>query len=149
MLKECRHIKPNGLKCGSPALGGSPFCYFHARMSPPAPRRKPQADEPLQLPLLESPDDIHSALIEIFDALASSRISPKRAGTLLYSLQLAEKTMMARSLSALAKPLLPALDDETLAPELRVCSEKDDCSRCEFVSTCTNPKTNAARAKAL
>jgi len=135
MLKECRHIKPNGLKCGSPALGGSPFCYFHARTPLPAPRRKPQADEPLQLPLLESPDDIHSALIEIFDAL--------------YSLQLAEKTMMARSLSALAKPLLPALDVETLAPELRVCSEKDDCSRCEFVSTCTNPKTNAARAKAL
>ena len=26
---RCVHIKPNGLRCGSPALKGVPWCYFH------------------------------------------------------------------------------------------------------------------------
>ena len=38
MFKECRFIKANGLKCQSPALRGSPFCYFHSRTRVVVPR---------------------------------------------------------------------------------------------------------------
>ena len=32
MTPECRHIKTSGGKCGSPALRGQPYCYFHSRL---------------------------------------------------------------------------------------------------------------------
>jgi hypothetical protein len=48
-----------------------------------------------------------AALNEILDALASSRINPKRAGTLLYGLQLAAENLNGRPLfsPAFAPPL--------------------------------------------
>src|SRR6266700_2168376 len=30
--KSCTHIKVTGVRCGSPALRGEQFCYFHQRM---------------------------------------------------------------------------------------------------------------------
>src|SRR5580704_4442580 len=30
--KNCTHIKVTGVRCGSPALRGEQFCYFHQRM---------------------------------------------------------------------------------------------------------------------
>jgi hypothetical protein len=46
--KRCTHIKVTGHRCGSPALRGEHFCYFHARMikgvrSSSAPCRSPCA----------------------------------------------------------------------------------------------------------
>ncbi len=38
MVLECRHIKLSGGKCGSPALRGKPYCYFHSRMKEHAKR---------------------------------------------------------------------------------------------------------------
>ena len=32
MYPECRHVRPSGGTCNSPALKGSHFCYFHARL---------------------------------------------------------------------------------------------------------------------
>src|SRR5271163_3700353 len=30
MVPECQHMKPVGGKCGSPALKGKAWCYFHS-----------------------------------------------------------------------------------------------------------------------
>src|ERR1700726_2056257 len=30
--RTCTHVKVNGVPCGSPALRGEAFCYFHQRM---------------------------------------------------------------------------------------------------------------------
>jgi hypothetical protein len=96
MYKECRFIKANGLKCQSPALRGACFCYYHARTRVVFPRRKGFTDKPLELPPPENADAIQAALSQILDALASSSISPKRAGTLLYGLQIAQKSIERR-----------------------------------------------------
>ncbi len=96
MYKECRFIKANGLKCQSPALRGWPFCYFHGRTRVVAPRGKGLAEKPFELTPPENPDAFRAALSEILNALASSRITPKRAGTLLYGLQLAQKSIECR-----------------------------------------------------
>jgi hypothetical protein len=32
MYPECRHVKPSGRLCNSPALSGSNWCYFHKRL---------------------------------------------------------------------------------------------------------------------
>src|SRR5271166_6951666 len=46
--RTCTHIKVNGVPCGSPALRGEAFCYFHQRMirgvaTPPKSRLHPIA----------------------------------------------------------------------------------------------------------
>ena len=30
-VKHCRHVKEDGIACGSPALRGQGYCYFHLR----------------------------------------------------------------------------------------------------------------------
>src|SRR5271169_4705534 len=47
-IRSCTHIKVNGTRCGSPALRGEVFCYFHQRMirgvrTPPKSRLHPIA----------------------------------------------------------------------------------------------------------
>ena len=102
MFKECRHIKANGLKCQSPAMRGSPFCYFHARVRVYVPARKPSTGQTFELPPLKNSADIHAALHAIMNALANSRIKPSAAGKLLYGLQLAQKSLESRPIGALS-----------------------------------------------
>ena len=94
MYQECRFIKSNGLKCQSPAMRGSQFCYFHGRTRVYVPRSRSSCKS-LQLPPLQNQASIHAALDEIFQALASGDIDSKRAGNLLYALQMAQQTVYA------------------------------------------------------
>ena len=50
---ECRFIKSNGLKCQSPAMRGSQFCYFHGRTRIYV--QRPRSREPLRLPSASGP----------------------------------------------------------------------------------------------
>jgi hypothetical protein len=90
LFKECRHIKTNGLKCHSPAMRGSAFCYFHARTRVYAAPRRRTREKPLELPPIHGPADVRAALYTILDAVARGDISAKRGGKLLYAIQLAE-----------------------------------------------------------
>ena len=89
MVPECRHIKTSGGKCGSPALRGKPYCYYHSRLK----QRAAQPRSPylaIELPAsLEDRGSIQLALSEIVTAIAENRIDTKRAGVLLYALQIA------------------------------------------------------------
>ena len=88
MFPECRHIKTSGGKCGSPALRGQPFCYFHSRLRERT-TRQPHAFEALELPPLEDRGAIQLAISEIVTAVAHYKMDHKRAGVLLYALQIA------------------------------------------------------------
>jgi hypothetical protein len=100
MYKECRFVKPNGLKCGSPALRGSPFCYFHARNRVYVPRRLHTGEKVFKLPPIVTTAGIHQALSAIIQALACGEIDPERGGKLLYALQLAQKNLESTPLLA-------------------------------------------------
>jgi hypothetical protein len=99
MYTECRFIKANGLKCQSPALRGWAFCYFHARprVLPPR-RRRNKKEESINLPPLTHVAAFTPAINEILQGLASNAISPKRAGSLLYALQMARNDLDAVAL---------------------------------------------------
>jgi hypothetical protein len=79
---------PSGLRCQSPAMRGTAFCYHHARRVVPA--RKAGAPEiRIELPLRLDRDGITTAIHQVVNALGSSSITPRRASILLLGLQMA------------------------------------------------------------
>jgi len=87
--KSCTHIKVSGVRCGSPALRGEQFCYFHQRMlrtvrMPPQSRLHPIA-------LIEDADSIQASLMEVINALMRNTIDLKRATLILRALHIAVK----------------------------------------------------------
>jgi hypothetical protein len=85
----CTHIKPSGHRCGSPALRGEVFCYFHQRMirgvrTPPKSRLHPIA-------ILDDPESIQASLMEIINALVRDTIDYRRAQLILRALHMAAK----------------------------------------------------------
>jgi hypothetical protein len=86
----CHHVFPDNHRCGSPALRGERFCYYHH------PSRKPVANPRARLARrgfhLAAPRnhaDLQQALGEVITRLAAKKLDVHRAGLLLYSLQIA------------------------------------------------------------
>jgi len=127
----------NGAKCQSPALNGKDFCYHHFNRHAPKPLSSP--DEAFRLPFLEDRSAIQVALSKILDDLGNSKLDPKRAGLLLYGLQIASQNVERKH------DILPykAVESVThsrkgveLGPKLRICNSDDDCSLCDQRETC-------------
>ncbi len=147
MYAECRHVKTNGAKCHAPALRKSHWCYFHDRLHrrqshpggrPPRPAASlallapgtatldyghipvapaAGADPSFRLPALEDCGSIQFALNDVLQALAANQLDPKRAGLLLYGLQIASQN--SRELSAYHDPVRAvtyAADGSALGP---------------------------------
>jgi hypothetical protein len=90
----CRHIFVDGHQCGSRALRGQPFCYYHYAHRTPvlANRRRRHTGEGFELERLDSLDNhtaIQLSLAEVLGRIAANTIDPKRAWLLLYGLQIA------------------------------------------------------------
>jgi len=62
MFQLCRHIKTNGKRCQSPALGELAYCYYHARTHSMASPNYIKFDD-LKLPLLEDSASIQIACV--------------------------------------------------------------------------------------
>jgi hypothetical protein len=85
--KDCDHIKVTGVRCGSPALRGEQFCYFHQRMlrtvkGPPQSRVHHAA-------LLEDEESIQTSLMEVVNSLLRGTIEIRRAELILRALNTA------------------------------------------------------------
>lgn len=141
MYMACRHIKTNGLRCKSPALNESQFCYYHARVHSIG--AQPDAKYgPMHLPTPEDAASIQLAVAQISDAILNGRIDCKIAGRLLYGLQIAaalvnRKEDVRESYMVQSRTQTAAGDD--LAPEERICHPiRDDCTSCQYAETCPN-----------
>lgn len=152
MYLACRHIKPNGVRCQSPALRGGDFCYFHLKF-----RNEPyEKFGPMRLPVPEDRSAIQIALAKISEALITDSISTKRASLLLYSLQIATSALRAKPIQPVpsVESVTSTSTGDDLAPELRVCDENDICIACPHAETCPNynpkkkPKRTAKRRPA-
>ena len=91
MFKKCRHIMPSGARCHSPALRDQPCCYFHTNLRRSTAPKGKFEDQSLQLPTLEDSSAVQLALTQVLGALSSSQLDARRAGLLLYGLQIAAK----------------------------------------------------------
>jgi hypothetical protein len=114
---HCRHIHVSGHRCASPSLRNEAFCYFHHSSRKPvqnlAERRGKQST--FTLPDPEDRTAIQLAIGEVLRRIAANDIDPKRAGLLLYGLQIASCNLPKETPSA-----FPTVDevlyDETYGP---------------------------------
>lgn len=89
---QCRHILTSGHRCGSPCLRHEPFCYYHHTTRKPAPKNGTVRPR-LELPLPEDRSAIQHAIGQVLQRIAEGKINPRRAGLLLYGLQIASHNL--------------------------------------------------------
>ena len=153
MFHECRHIKTDGLRCHAAALRGKPWCYFHANLHRLHKANLPDSQK-FQLPPIEDSSSVLIAIGQVIRSLNSPHMDCRRAGLLLYGLQIAaqltgrtnksEPSESVRNLYDLAgTPIDPSStafedDAEMLAPDKTVCEPPRDCPSCHRQETCDN-----------
>src|ERR1700734_3841905 len=90
---QCRHIFTDGHRCGSICLRGEEFCYYPHTPRKPAqnPRARRGRQSTFNLPVTDPNDrtGLQSTIVEVLRRIASNDIDPRRAGLLLYGLQIA------------------------------------------------------------
>ena len=106
MIRHCEHVKANGLFCGSPAMRGRNYCFFHLNHIGHLLRLQRYAAHglqppPLELPLLEDAASIQLALMQVTEALLNGTLDAKRGGLVLYALQTASSNL--RNMAKAAK----------------------------------------------
>jgi hypothetical protein len=85
-FKSCTHVKADGLRCGSPALRGESFCYFHHHSADHRPRTQARV---VQIPFPENAAAIQVGIHNLMLAIIDRRIDERRAQQLLWALQIA------------------------------------------------------------
>ncbi len=83
---RCEKVREDGTVCGSPQMKGYSYCYAHERMLR-------MESEKLELPAQEDGNGIQMAIMRVQKALIDDEISTKKAGQLLYSLQMASSNL--------------------------------------------------------
>ncbi len=98
MTRHCEHVKTNGRFCGSPAMRGRNYCFFHLNHIGQQLRLQRYESfglraPAIELPLLEDAASIQTALMQVTDALLKGKLDHKTAGLVLYSLQTASSNL--------------------------------------------------------
>jgi hypothetical protein len=91
----CQHRMDNGTRCACPAMRGQRYCYSHRRerdqgARKSAARRRQRWFE--SAPLDDVPS-VQRALAQVITRLVSGEIDHKRAGQILYKLQMASMNL--------------------------------------------------------
>jgi hypothetical protein len=152
MFHECRHIKSNGERCHAAALSAKPYCYFHMNLRRMHSPRLADSQH-FQLPPIEDNASVLLALGQVIKTLNSPYSDTRRAGLMLYALQIAaqltnrkEQAKPSQSVRNLYSPSEDELDFssaidngiEMLAPDTTVCEPPEDCRNCPRKNTCLN-----------
>src|SRR5215471_21637949 len=96
--ETCRHVKADGILCGSPALQHRKYCYHHLMQRGRRLRRALALSRgesaQLHIPPLEDLRSVRVALSEIVQALAVGQLEHRSAGLMLYAIQQATTVSM-------------------------------------------------------
>ena len=126
-------------------MKSKPYCYFHMKL------KRMDSQPMIHIPMLEDSTSVLLGIGQVMRMLALDTMEIKRAGIMLYGLQIATCVIKQR---AQAKPeeyvrsvhdeagndvdLSQAMIRETpaLAPENIVCEPPHDCAQCEQKTNC-------------
>lgn len=139
---QCRHIHTDGRRCGSASLRGEEFCYFHHTSRQPVanPRTRRSRQATFDLPLPEDRGAIQISIGEVLRRIASNQIDPRRAGLLLYGLQIASLNLPNRHAPA---PVEAIIEEIITDPHLGNLAPRTEIPDAEA------PRTNSLTAKLL
>ena len=84
---RCQHIRMNGRRCGSPALRGENYCYFHDSVHNPG--------GSYALPFPEDATSLQYGVMMVIRMLVSGHVEIKCCSALLYALQIASANLRA------------------------------------------------------
>jgi hypothetical protein len=117
---QCRHIFTDGRRCSSPCLRHEEFCYYHHTTRKPVenPRQRRSRRSSFHLPLPEDRSAIQSSIGQVLQRIASNDIDPRRAGLLLYGLQIASLNLPKLQTAAKDEPETQTVKEITIDPEL-------------------------------
>ncbi len=103
---QCRHIFTAGHRCSSPCLRHEEFCYYHHATRRPLanPKERKARLSAFHLPNPEDRGAIQMAIGEVLQRIAANEIDPKRAGLLLYGLQIASLNLPRQRPTAQTPP---------------------------------------------
>ena len=88
-VRKCTHIRVTGQQCGSPALRGEFFCYFHTRVIKGVQQR---VDMQLHsMALLEDCESIQLSIMTVVDGLVKGTLEPARARLIIQALRIAAR----------------------------------------------------------
>ena len=94
---QCYHYQaPGGERCGSPALKGEYYCYHHHIKNANRNNRRVLIDPEvtcMELPLIEDRASIFVALAAVVHRLGQNTIDTRRAGQMIYGLQVALRAL--------------------------------------------------------
>jgi len=120
--KTCTHIKVTGVRCGSPALYGERFCYFHQNAHRGV--RKPPQSRLHPIAILEDEESIQSSLMEVINALMRNTIDLKRAELILRALHIAVKNSRRTKFSSHSDEMIREVPEYSF-PEEETHVEKE------------------------
>jgi hypothetical protein len=127
---QCRHIFIDGRRCGSPCLRQEEFCYYHHTTRKPiaGPRRRSRRSA-FQLPLPEDRSAIQSSIGEVLQRIASNDIDPRRAGLLLYGLQIASLNLAQSRTATKASAERETVEEISIDPTLGILAPRAEVSK--------------------
>jgi len=113
-LYQCRHILTDGRRCGSPSLRKEHFCYYHHKIRRPVPIRELEARRGMQgvfeLPNPEDRSAIQHAIGQVLQRIAANELDPRRAGLLLYGLQIASLNLLKNDQKVIPEAYVEAVE---------------------------------------
>ena len=131
-VEHCRHVKEDGIACGSPPLSGESHCHFQLRYKGRRLRtwraRRTPGVKDMRLP---PPDDFHAILFslnKVAQALASGRLGPHEAGKILRQLDRAGARLRGEILSR-----AESAQEATLEASERDCTWIQNLANQEFM----------------
>jgi hypothetical protein len=157
--KSCTHIKVTGVRCGSPALRGEQFCYFHQRMI----RTVKGPDSRVHhAALLEDEEAIQASIMEIVNALIRGTIDLRRGELILRALNTAVrnarharfgifKSQMIRNVPDFNEPgsARPAAEAAAPAPKVEKVKDRSPAPSVRVDPTQPKPPSKSPGAQIL
>jgi hypothetical protein len=116
-IRRCHHIRVNGIQCGSPAMRGQTYCYYHSRCHNTdewAALRQHDGSTFPGLPTLEDANSIQVGLAEVMRLLVTQEIDHRTGALLLYAMQTASANLRWISLEP-KQPTQVVIDRESVA----------------------------------
>jgi len=127
---QCRHIFTDGHRCASPCLRQEEFCYYHhtTRRPVPNPKQRRSRRSTFHLPLPEDRSAIQASIGEVLQRIAANDIDPRRAGLLLYGLQIASLNLPRTQPNTKSTDEPQTVEEITIDPNLGVLAPRTDIS---------------------